>query len=287
MLVIVRVSILLAVAIAVVAPLPLPGIPPTPSAFGQSRPAEDAMPGMAHQSDADRNMNMGRMEHAAPAESADDSIRFSGRQWSIFNHRGAGWFLCLWGLTALVAGLQWPRRTWWRYVPPLVLFGLVEFLLIRNDPEAWPTGSIGLWASLKDPEVFQHRIFLLLLLCMAVLELSRAADRLPPALAKYGLPGLAAFGGVYLFFHKHGGAEMAQMMQHMSDPAMASSAGMKAMMSSMDLVKHEHKWFSICGFGLAASKLLGDSGRLKGRLGATLWTLFAIALGLYMIGYIE
>lgn len=222
-----------------------------------------------------------------PAQGASASTTASpdpGVAWSVFNHRGAGGFIFFWGLTALVAGLQGPKKTWVRFVPPLVLFGMVEFLLLRNDPEAWPTGPIGLWASLKDPEVFQHRVFLLLLLAIAVVELLRAADRLPPFLQKFALPGLAVFGGVYLFFHKHGGAGMEQMM---ADPAMASSPSMATMMASMEVVKHEHMWFSIFAFGLASAKLLADGGRLKGRLGATLWTLFAIVMGIYMMGYTE
>ena len=43
----------------------------------------------------------------------------------------------------------------------------------------------------------------------------------------------------------------------------------------------------VTGFSLAAAKLLADVGRLKGRLGATLWTVFAIILGIYMMGYVE
>ncbi len=221
---------------------------------------------------------------AARASDAAAAVVDPGVAWSIFNHRGAGWFIFVWGLTALIDGLMWPRRTWWRFVPPLVLFGMVEFLFIRNDPEAWPTGSIGLWGSLKDPEVLQHRVFLLLLLAIAVVELLRAAGRLPPVLQKFAVPALAVAGGVYLFFHKHGGAGMEQMM---ADPSAASSPNMAAMMASMDLVKHEHMWFSLAGFGLAAAKLLADGGRLKGRLGATLWCLFAIVLGAYMMGYTE
>ena len=222
-----------------------------------------------------------------PAQAASAGAPASpdpGVAWSVFNHRGAGGFIFFWGLTALVAGLRWPRKTWLRFVPPLVLFGMVEFLFLRNDPEAWPTGPIGLWASLKDPEVFQHRVFLLLLLAIAVVELLRAADRLPPFLQKFALPALAVFGGVYLFFHKHGGAGMEQMM---SDPSMASSPAMASMMASMEVVKHEHMWFSIFAFGLASAKLLADGGKLKGRLGATLWTLFAIVMGIYMMGYTE
>ena len=230
-------------------------------------------------------MDMGNMQHdhsmpmpgSAPAAPESDA-------YSVFNHRGAAWFIFFWGLTALIAGLQWPRRTWLRFVPPLTLLGLVEFLFLRNDPEAWPIGPAGFWASNQNPEVFQHRVFVLLLLVIAIVELLRAADRLPPLLQKFALPGLALFGGIYLFFHKHGGTGMAQMM---ADPAMASSPAMGSMMASMALVKHEHLWFSIFGFGLAAAKLLADMGRLKGRLGATLWSVFAIMLGIYMMGYTE
>ena len=132
-------------------------------------------------------MDMGGMQHHhASMDTMEKGTvpHWSDAEWSIFNHRGAGWFLLLWGLTALVAGLQWPSRTAWRFVPPLLLFALVEFLFLRNDPEAWPTGPISLWASLRDPEVFQHRVFLLLLLAMAIIELLRTADRLPPYLSK-------------------------------------------------------------------------------------------------------
>ena len=222
--------------------------------------------------------------HNVHAREHSGSARVGQHEWSVFNHRGAGWFIFFWGLTALIAGLQWPRRTWLRFVPPLTLLGLVEFLFLRNDPEAWPIGPVGFRASLKNPEVFQHRVFVLLLLVIAIVELLRAADRLPPLLQKFALPGLGLFGGIYLFFHKHGGSEMAQMM---SDPAVASSPAMQSMMASMKLVKHEHLWFSTLGFGLAAAKLLADTGRLKGRLGATLWSVFAIMLGVYMMGYTE
>ncbi len=207
--------------------------------------------------------------------------------WSTFNHRVAGWFLLVWGLTAFAAGMEWPRRTWRRYVAPMVLFGLAEFLFFRNDPEAWPVGPMSFWASLHDPEDLQHRIFLLLVILIAVVELLRAADRLPPLAAKYALPALGTFGAVYLFFHKHGGAAMAEMMSHAHEAGASAKPGMQQMMASMSLVRHEHLWFSIFGFGLVAAKLLGDTGRLKGRWGTALWPVFAVLLGAYMIGYVE
>lgn len=211
----------------------------------------------------------------------------SGVDWSIFNHEGAGLFILLWGLTALIAGLQWPRRTWFRFVPPMTLFGLAEFLILRNDPKAWPIGPIGFWVSFQDPAVLEHRVFVLLIIGIAIIELLRAADRLPPLLQRFALPALAAFGAIFLFFHVHGGLATQHMMQTMSDPSMAGDPSMRAMTNTMNQVKHEHLWFSIAGVGLAAAKLLADNGILKGRLGATLWTVFAIALGAYMLTYKE
>ena len=207
--------------------------------------------------------------------------------WSEFNHRASGLFILLWGLTALIVGLQWPRKTWFRFVPPLVLLGLVEFLFLRIDPKVWPTGPIGFWESFQSPEVTQHRIFILLIFAIAIVELLRAADRLPSLARIYAIPALALFGAIFLFFHQHGGPGMQQAMQQMSDPSMAATPAMQRMSSSMSLIKNEHLWFSILGVGFAVTKLLGDAGRLPGRLGVTLWPIFAILLGLYMLGYSE
>jgi hypothetical protein len=249
------------------------GSPPTPASQPLAKPAapHDAtqtMPGMSDMP--------GMSPASTPAKPAGsvllDHSWCEDKTWSTFNHRMAGWFLLLWGLAALVAGLQWPRRTWVRFAAPMVLFGLAEFLFFRNDPEAWPVGPMTFWASLHNPEDLQHRIFLLLVILIALVELLRAAGRLPGFLARYGLPLLGTFGAVFLFFHKHGGPEM----------DMNSMQGM----ASMDLVRHEHLWFSTFGFALVAAKLIADAGYLKGRK-AALWSVFAVLLGAYMIGYVE
>lgn len=220
---------------------------------------------------------------SAQADAAADQPWCRDNAWSTFNHRVSGWFLLLWGLTAFAAGIEWPRRTWRRYAAPMILFGLAEFLFFRNDPETWPVGPMSFWASLHNPEDLQHRIFLLLIVLIAVVELLRAADRLPRLAAKYALPALGAFGAVLLFFHKHGGSAMTAAMSQAPD----SGGSMQGMIASMNLVRHEHLWFSIFGFGFAAAKLLGDTGHLKGRWGTALWPVFAVLLGGYMIGYVE
>lgn len=211
----------------------------------------------------------------------------SGTDWSIFNHRGAGVFVFLWGLTAFIAGLQWPRKTWFRFVPPFALFGLAEFLFLRNDPKTWPIGPIGFWYSFQDPAVFQHRIFVLLIIAIGVVELLRAADRLPPLARQFAVPGLAVVASLLLLFHQHGGFAMQQAMRHMSDPSMPPDPSMSSMLASMKIIKSEHLWFAILGLGLAAAKVLADTGRLPGRLGATLWPAFAVLFGIYMFTYTE
>ncbi|HUI42206.1 MAG TPA: hypothetical protein VL523_09565 [Terriglobia bacterium] len=250
--------------------------PQSPGAEAQPAPAQpaagsDAMAGMP----------------GMTADAASTHPWCEDTAWSTFNHRVAGWFLLFWGLTALIAGLQWPRLTWWRYVPPMALFGLAEFLFFRNDPEAWPVGPMSFWASLHNAEDLQHRIFLLLVILIALVELLRAAGRLSRFMAKYALPALGCFGAIYLFFHKHGGAGMADLMHQAGQPGRAASPAVQQMLAAMSLVRHEHLWFSLFGFGLVAAKLAADTGHLKGRWGASLWSVFAIFLGVYMIGYVE
>ena len=214
-------------------------------------------------------------------------LSFDETQWSEFNHRVAGLFVFVWGLTGLIAGLLWPKKTWWRFVPPLVLLGLAEFLILRNDPKAWPIGPIPFWISFRDASTLEHRVFVLLIIALGVIELLRAGDRLPPFAFKFAVPAVALTASIMLLFHHHGGFEMQQAMQNASDPSMSSDPKMRSMLASMALVKSEHLVFAIAGFGFAASKLGADMGWIRGRLGQTLWAVFATLLGLYMFGYSE
>ena len=245
-------------------PPPTPGAPS--GAPGRSTTMDMNMPGMV-------------MDPAPQAAAQNTHPWCDDIAWSTFNHRIAGWYIALWGFTALIAGLQ-SQATWWRFAPGVALLGLVQFLFFRNDPEAWPVGPMSFWDSMHGEDL-QHRVFLLLLLAIAVVELLRAGGRLPEFLAKYSVAILAALGGVYLFFHKHGGGDMAGMSHETTDTAM------QQMMASMNTVIHEHMWFSILGFGVAGARLLGDAKILKGRWGTCLWTVFAIALGVYMTRYVE
>src|ERR1700674_2300480 len=71
------------------------------------------------------------------------------KAWSEYNHHWAGIVVLAMGLLALVAQagqVSWARN--W----PLAFLGLSAFLFLRSDPETWPLGPVGFWATLADPK---------------------------------------------------------------------------------------------------------------------------------------
>ncbi len=119
--------------------------------------------------------------------------------WSEYNHHWAGLFVLLMGGLALLnqAGVRWAQH--W----PLTLLGLAVFLLIRSDPEVWPMGYVGLIESLRDVEVLQHRMFVLLIVIFAAFEWSVRTGRLRSRKAALVFPLLTAAGGALLLTHSH------------------------------------------------------------------------------------
>src|SRR5262249_54676770 len=99
-------------------------------------------------------------DRKAPRTDAD-------RAWSEFNHHWAGIFVLAMGLLALVHATGHAR---WARHWPLVFLGLAGFLLVRNDPGAWPLGPLGFWEGMRYPEVLQHRIFVLLVVAFGIFE---------------------------------------------------------------------------------------------------------------------
>ena len=119
--------------------------------------------------------------------------------WSEYNHHWAAVFVVLIGVLALLqqAGQRWARH--W----PLVFLGLAVFLFLRSDPEVWPLGVEGFWSSLRDVEVFQHRIFVILTLLFAWFEWRVRTGRAKDPRAALVFPLLTAVGGGLLLTHTH------------------------------------------------------------------------------------
>ena len=135
-----------------------------------------------------------------PVEDRDAPRTAADRAWSEYNHHMAGFFVLTMGVLALLQRARWGR---WARHWPLVFLGLAAFLLVRNDPGAWPLGPLGFWASMAYPEVLQHRLFVVLVVGFGLFEWRVRAGRLGRRGAALVFPLLCAVGGGLLLTHSH------------------------------------------------------------------------------------
>jgi len=183
------------------------------------------------------------------------------RAWSEFNHHWAGIFVLVMGLLALVHATG--RARWARHWP-LVFLGLAGFLLVRNDPGAWPLGPLGFWESMRYPEVLQHRIFVLLVIAFGIFEWLVRTDRVHLHGAALVFPLLCAVGGGLLLTHSHAGLNLKQeyLIEVTHVPL-----GVLAMVTGWS------RWLEL--------RLPPSAGRLPGRIWPIAFSLIGVALILY------
>jgi putative copper resistance protein D len=132
-------------------------------------------------------------DRLAPRTDAD-------RGWSEYNHHTAGLFVLTMGLLAIASRTRWGgwARHW-----PLIFLGLAAFLLVRNDPGAWPLGPLGFWESMAYPEVLQHRLAVLLVVGFAIFEWGVRTGRIRSRAAALVFPLMCVAGGALLLTHSH------------------------------------------------------------------------------------
>ncbi len=168
-----------------------------------------AIPALQHELDAEAVH-----EHTAPApafvpgSSVLPPRNAADIAWSEYNHHWAGIFMLLIGALALLnsAHVRWARH--W----PLAFLGLAVFLFLRSDPEVWPLGTEGFFASLRDVEVVQHRIFVLLTVAFALFEWGVRTGRIRSQRAALVFPLLTATGGTLLLTHSHAIANVKEQL---------------------------------------------------------------------------
>jgi copper resistance protein D len=122
------------------------------------------------------------------------------KAWSEYNHHWAGIVVLVMGLLAIVASNG--KKSWasnW----PLAFFGLSAFLFLRSDPETWPLGPVGFWATLADPEVLLHRFFAVLVIALAIFEWRVQTGRASSGRAQLIFPVLIGVSGALLLTHSH------------------------------------------------------------------------------------
>ena len=121
-------------------------------------------------------------------------------EWSEYNHHWAGLIVGLMGLLALLA--RTGRASWARNWP-LLFWALAVFLFLRADPESWPLGPNGFWASFTDSEVLQHRIFIGLIIAFGLSEWRVQTSHSTSKYSPRVFPLVCAIGGALLLTHSH------------------------------------------------------------------------------------
>ena len=183
------------------------------------------------------------------------------RAWSEYNHHVAGLFVLLMGSLAVlhVTGLARWARHW-----PLMLLGLAAFMLVRNDPGAWPLGPQGFWASMAEPTVLQHRAFVVLVVLFGLFEWMVRTKRLRSPRSPLIFPVLCAIGGALLLTHSHASLNLkTEFLMEVTHAPL----GVLAVLVGWG------RWLQL--------RLTAPEGRLSGRLAASAMTVIGVLLLLY------
>ena len=182
--------------------------------------------------------------------------------WSEYNHHWSGIFVLVIGLLALAdrAGLR-AARHW-----PLLFLLMAGFLAFRGDPEVWPMGSIGLFESLRDVEVLQHRVFTLLIVLFVLFEwrVRTSPGRHPKAALVF--PLITALGAALLLTHTHAIANLHDQLLIEITHTPLALAGVAAGWA---------RWLEL--------RLPGRGGRIAGWV----WPLALVLVGLILLDYRE
>jgi putative copper resistance protein D len=183
--------------------------------------------------------------------------------WSEYNHHWAGLLVALMGLAALA---QRSGRASWAKHWPLLFLLLGAFLFLRADAEVWPMGEIGLIESLKDPEVAQHRLFVVLIVAFAFFEWGIRTGRIASRRLALVFPLLAALGGTLLLTHSHALGNVKEEL----------------------LIEWTHLPIAVLGITAGWTRWLEvKAPDAEGRWAGWVWPVCFILVGLLLLGYRE
>jgi copper resistance protein D len=129
--------------------------------------------------------------------------------WSEYNHAWAGVIVFFMGLLALLSRNKYFP---WAKIWPLMFLGLAVFLFLRADPENWPLGPNGFWASFREADVLQHRAAVILIIVFALFQWAVETNRVKSHAAALVFPGVCAIGGIVLLTHTHAVTNIKQEM---------------------------------------------------------------------------
>jgi len=186
-------------------------------------------------------------------------------RYSEFNHQVSGMMVLAIGLLAMSMEIGLARRPdlhamQWLWPAGWLLLG--AFLFIRNDPDNWPWGPIGLMDTLLDPETLQHQVFTLVVMAIGVIEGLRTGRRLNGRGWGLLFPLLGIGSGVVLGLH----AQVHVLSPH---------------------VYLQHTALALVAILVGVSKLLRERGKMPGFYGSLLWPALLMLLGMQLLFYTE
>ena len=183
--------------------------------------------------------------------------------WSEYNHHWAGIFVALIGLLALIEHFWWGR---WARHWPLIFLVMAAFLFVRADEQAWPLGPIGFFESFRDPEVAQHRVFILLIAAFGLFEWRVRLKGQRAGNAALVFPLVTALGAALLLTHSHAIANIREQL----------------------LVEMSHTPLALCGAAAGWARWLEL--RLHGRtsrIASWVWPVAFLLVALLLLDYRE
>lgn len=207
-----------------------------------------------------------RAEMLATASSSLDPFALPSnisRMQSDFNHNVSGILVILTGIGAFLS-----RATKWRWARhwPVMFLPLALFLVIIVEPNGWPLGPEGFWATLVAPEVLQHRLATALVIALGFVEWRVQTGPLAPTRWRYMFPLICGVGGALLLTHSHSVFAIKRAF----------------------LIEVSHNAIGICAVlaGAGAWLELRMSGR-EGRIAGLLWPIFLTLVGVVLLFYRE
>jgi putative copper resistance protein D len=199
---------------------------------------------------------------ALPLDDPEAERTDADRQWSEYNHHMAGVFVLTMAVLAILnrLGTGWARH--W----PLVFLVMAAFLVARNDPGSWPLGPEGFWEGFLRAEVFQHRLFVLVVVGFGVFEWAVRTGRVRSSRCALVFPLLCVVGGGLLLTHSH--AILSLKAEYLVEVTHAP-LGLIAVMAGWS------RWLEL--------RLPAAQQRLPGRL----WTAGMVMVGVLLLLYRE
>jgi putative copper resistance protein D len=187
------------------------------------------------------------------------------KSWSEYNHHWAGLIVLAIGLLAFLAQANHSRwaRNW-----PLMFLGLALFLFLRSDPETWPLGPNGFWVTLEDPEVLLHRIFVLLVIGLAIFEWRVQTRRVATQRARLIFPALVAVASALLLTHSHS-------LGNIKEEVLAELS--HAPLAVLGIVTGWSRWLEL---------RLPSENKMRDKM-AWLWPTCLVLIGLLLLNYRE